>query len=122
MAEIDATYYRGRGGCGRGKPRGSDGRSTNDDGTSATRKVTGIAGKIMEVHPSYNFIEEEWYNISREEKNRLIQARKDYNSNKRARLSKVHRGNEQTARSGGGHIMGGRNEQEALRQADQHNA
>ena len=75
----------------------------------------------MEVHPSYNFSDQDWHNIPHEERNRLIQERQAYNANKRQRISEVKtedRGShQQQPYAGGAHIMGGRNEQEALRNA-----
>ena len=128
MAEIDTSYNRnrggrgGRGGRGRGRFRGRDRRSNRDDknsGTESVRTIQGLDGKAMEVHPSYNFSEEDWQNIPYEEKGRLIQARQDYHSRKRARVSEVqrerHQANQQDTPLGGGYIMGGKNEQEALR-------
>ena len=134
MTEIDTSYNRnrggrgGRGGRGRGRFRGRDRRSNRDDknsGTESVRTIQGLDGKAMEVHPSYNFSEEDWQNIPYEEKGRLIQARHDYNSNKRARVSEVQRERQQTNQQetplGGSYIMGGRNEQEALRKKGKQN-
>ena len=125
MAEIDTQYNHGRGrgrgrgrygGRGRGRGRG-DGKRKPD----GVKNITGIDGTSMEVHPSYNFSDHDWHNIPHEEKNRLIQERQAYNANKRQRISEVKSeaqdSQQQQPHAGGAHIMGGRNEQEAIRNA-----
>ena len=125
MAEVETQYHRGRsrgrgrgryGGRGRGRGRG-EGKGKPD----GVKTITGIDGKSMEVHPSYNFSDQDWHNIPHEERNRLIQERQAYNANKRQRISEVKtedRGShQQQSYAGGAHIMGGRNEQEAIRHA-----
>ena len=128
MAEIDAQYHseRGRGqgrgrmgGRGRGRGRGRAGRGNNI--RQGTRVVTGLDGENMEVHPAYNFTESEWYNIPPTERRKISQERQEFReSKKRQRIGEVatdHQGQEPMNQlpPGSGHIMGGRNEQAALR-------
>jgi hypothetical protein len=94
MGEVDTAFNRGRGGrSGRGGRFGGRGRrqGRQDGNSTSGRTITGVDGRSMEVHPSYNFSEEDWRNILYEEKGRLVQERRDYNSNKRARVGEVQR-------------------------------
>ena len=127
MAELDAQYNSGRG-RGRGRGRGKNpgrGRGRGIRGTeklAGVRSITGIDGKEIEVHPAYKFSDNDWYNIPPAERSRLIQERQDFHANKRQRIGKVHTDyqddtQESQIPAGGGHIMGGRNEQASLRNA-----
>ena len=123
MAEIDTQYNHGRGrGRGRGRYGGRGrgrGRGNGKRKPDGVKNITEIDGTSMEVHPSYNFSDQDWHNIPHEEKNPLIQERQAYNANKRQRISEVKiedRGShQQQPHAGGAHIMGGKNEQEAIR-------
>ena len=129
MAEIDSHHMGGRGrgrgrgrfngrGRGRGRSGRGGGRNYPKDGA---RYITGINGESIEVHPAFSFTDDEWYNIPPEERRKLSQERQDYReNNKRQRINEVttdsqNNSTDHTLPPGGGHIMGGRNEQAALR-------
>ena len=121
MAELDAQYNSGRG-RGRGRGRGKNPGRGRGRGIRGVRSITGIDGKEIEVHPAYKFSDNDWYNIPLAERSRLIQERQDFNANKRQRIGEVHTDyqddtQESQIPAGGGHIMGGRNEQASLRNA-----
>ena len=135
MAEMDTYYNQGRGGIGRHYGRGGRGRGRQGGrGQGRARRrpenirtITGLDGQQLEVHPSYNFNAEDWHNIPSDEKNRLIQERQQYNANKRRRVNELQVTNrdeeagssvKQEQETRRGNIMGGRNEQEAMRNAN----
>ena len=133
MAEIDSQYNRGRGGRGRGRGRGGTGgrgrgrgynRQNNKYRREGVRSVEGLDGRQMEVHPAFNFNDDDWYNLPDEERQRISNERKEYNSRKRQRIAETHTKQEEdkngdhahaTSSHYSGNIMGGRNEQEAKR-------
>ena len=127
MAEIDAQFHSGRGrGHGRGRMGGRGrGRGRRAGRTNYTREdsrvVTGLDGVNMEVHPAYHFTETEWFNLPPAERRKISQERNEYReSKKRQRIGEVNTSHQDEATTnqttpGGGHVMGGRNEQAALR-------
>ena len=77
------------GGRGRGRGRGHDrggrggrgGRSSHPD----ERRVTGLDGRTIYVHPSYDFPRNIWFNLPDNERKRVSTERANYRNNKRPR-------------------------------------
>ena len=126
---------RGNGGGrtqGRGRGRGGGGR-----GHPEARWVTGTDGKSYEVHPSYKFNDNVWQALPYNEKQAILDQRKQYVEDRKRSVSEIsvdNRSNnnnssnsqkipEQISESfhisqittGQGSIMGGRNEQASLK-------
>ena len=136
---------RGRGhGRGRGQGRGRGGGS-GGRGHPEARWVTGTDGKSYEVHPSYKFNDNVWQALPYNEKQTILEERKQYfesrkrnvseisvdkrsNSNNSSNNSKVpeqvseHGSYISQITTGQGSIMGGRNEQASLRSRGDRNS
>ena len=97
MADMDTYYNQGRGGIGhhneqsgRGRGRqGGRGQGRARRRPENIRTITGLDWQQLEVHPSFNFNEEDWQNIPSDEKSRLIQERQQYNANNCRRISEL---------------------------------
>ena len=115
-----------------------------------TRMVQCTDGTEIEVHASYKFSPEDWERLPREERNRIINERKEYSENKRQRrteeqtsfISSIARSVISEMRQGSNNngddvstlaegtaapspprsIMGGRNEQAQLRGRNSNNS
>ena len=77
----------GPGGKGRVGERDSErggrgGRGSGSENTNVCRndewQVTGIDGKMIKVHLSYSFGQDQWFNIPEDIRNRLTHGRREY--------------------------------------------
>ena len=68
--------WGGQGGRGRGS--GNPNARYNDE-----CQVTGINGKVIKLHPSYHFKQDQWFNLPEDVSNQLTQMEREYQSNKR---------------------------------------
>ena len=149
VSSIQGRGGRGRGrGTGRGRGYGRGGRGGRSYGRGGQGKrpqgiryITATDGQTMEVHASYKFSPEDWKRLPRDERNRIIEERKEYSNQKKQKsmadqasiISSVTRtviselrqsqgnNNDDLSTLGEGtarppqSIMGGRNEQSQLR-------
>ena len=137
---------RGRGrGHGRGRAQGRGrGRGGGGRGHPEARWVTGTDGKSYEVHPSYKFNDNVWQALPYNEKQTILDQRKQYVEDRKRNVSEIsvdNRSNnnnnsnsqkvpEQVSESshisqittGQGSIMGRRNEQASLRSRGDRNS
>jgi len=144
ISQVNGRGGRGRSG-GRGRGRGAPGGRGNQNNNKRNRHdarfIVDTQGKRMEVHPAYQFSSDEWSRIPREVQQQLISERQAYKnsrqrtgtnpSDNRSTISEIttdQRSINQTGtnsgggattvtfdNSGGGTIMGGRNEATQLR-------
>lgn len=133
---------RGQGnnnGRGRGRGRGGRGRGGPQNKHPDERYVTGKDGKTIAVHASYHMNENVWFNLPENERKRIMKECEEYRNSKCQRSlaetqsqvpAEVPTGNPvprsdvsavTTGTAAGGTIMGGRNEQQALRSRNTNN-
>jgi len=142
---INETSRNGGRGGGRGRGRGGRGNGGRGGGKTPhpeERKVTGIDGRTIRVHPSYDFPRNIWFNLPDNERKRVTTERANYRNNKRPRnVSEMNTPNNDNNNNGNGSAaqqqqrppntandgatfvseistgtgMGGRNEQASLR-------
>jgi hypothetical protein len=74
----------GRGGRGRGRGRGNNTRKRND-----AWFIQGNDGNRMEVHPSYQFSDDQWQKIPQPVRDQLTQMRREYNAKRQRQTSQA---------------------------------